>query len=82
MGIISWIIVGGIAGWLAAKVMGSRYTLVTNIVIGIIGGFVGGVVLSQLGMGGDVNGLNISSIFTAFVGAVLFIWLARFIKTL
>lgn len=72
MGIISWIIVGGIAGWLASIVVGSnaRMGLLANIVVGIIGAFIGGFIMNALGYG-SYTGLNFWSIFVAFVGAVV-----------
>lgn len=72
MGILSWIIVGGIAGWLASIVVGAngRMGIIANIVVGIIGAFIGGFVMNYLGYG-SVNGLNFWSIFVAFVGSVV-----------
>ena len=78
-GIISWIIVGLIAGWAAGKIMkGSGYGPLTNILLGIVGAIVGGWIVRILGFApsGDV----ISSIVTAIIGAVLLIALARAIK--
>ncbi len=73
MSIIAWIIVGGIAGWLASMVMqtNSRQGCLMDIIIGVIGAFIGGFVMSQLGVDRDVNGINIGSILVAFVGAVI-----------
>ncbi len=52
MGIISWIVVGFIAGWLAGKVMkGSGYGVVVDIIFGILGAIVGGWVFGLLGLG-------------------------------
>ncbi|HEX8684090.1 MAG TPA: GlsB/YeaQ/YmgE family stress response membrane protein [Ardenticatenaceae bacterium] len=80
MGILSWIIVGGLAGWLASMVMGTneRQGCIMDIVLGIVGALVGGFLLSAIGMGGDMSGINIGSIITAFIGAVIviFIWRA------
>jgi uncharacterized membrane protein YeaQ/YmgE (transglycosylase-associated protein family) len=80
--IIAWIIVGGIAGWLASIVMktNSRQGCITDIVVGVIGGFIGGFVLEQLGIGGEVTGLNVGSILVAFVGAVIFLALLRLVQ--
>jgi len=74
MGIVSWIVVGAIAGWLASIVMKTRQQgLITDIMVGIVGGLVGGFVLNALGVGGDVSGINLESIAVAFVGAVIFL---------
>ena len=72
MGILSWIIVGGIAGWLASIIVGAnkRMGLISNIIVGIIGSFIGGFIMNSLGYG-SVNGLNFWSIFVAFVGSVV-----------
>jgi uncharacterized membrane protein YeaQ/YmgE (transglycosylase-associated protein family) len=79
MGILSWIIVGLIAGWLAGKVMsGGGYGLIGDIVVGIIGGLLGGwIATSLLNLGVGVNGINIESILVAFVGAVVLLLLFR-----
>ncbi len=79
MGILSWIIVGLIAGWLAGLVMkGGGYGIVGDLVLGVIGALVGGFLAANLlGMGDAVNGINITSILVAFVGAVVVVLIAR-----
>lgn len=79
MGFLSWIIVGGIAGWLASMVMKTDASmgLVSNIIVGIIGGLLGGWLLGALGLGGQTSGINIASILTAFIGAVVFIFILK-----
>jgi len=77
MGIIAWIVLGLIAGFLAGQVMkGGGYGVVGDIVLGIIGAIVGGFLASTL-LGLDVNGFNIQSILIAFVGACVVIALSR-----
>lgn len=76
MGIVAWIVLGGLAGWIANMVMGGKGSLVNNIVTGVIGAFIGGFVMSFFG-GQGVTGLNIGSILVAVIGAVILIWLAR-----
>ena len=77
MGIIAWIVLGLIAGFLAGQVMkGGGYGLVGDIVLGIIGAVVGGFLASSL-LGLDVNGFNVMSILIAFVGACLVIAISR-----
>ena len=75
MGLISWIIVGAIAGWLSGLVMKGRgFGLLGNILIGIAGGLLGGWLAGFLFNTPDaVNGINLSSIFVAFLGAVVLI---------
>ena len=72
MGILSWIVLGGIAGWLASIVMkrNDRMGCITNIIAGIIGAAVGGWVFSLFG-GQGVTGFNLPSLLVAFVGAVI-----------
>jgi uncharacterized membrane protein YeaQ/YmgE (transglycosylase-associated protein family) len=79
MGILSWIIVGLVAGWLAGVVMkGGGYGLVVDIVLGVLGAIVGGWLFGALGIypGGGLLG----SIIVAFVGAVILVLITRLIK--
>ncbi len=82
MGILSWIIVGLIAGWLAGLVVkGGGYGCVGDIVVGVIGGLLGGWIASYFfHMGDPMSGINPQSILVAFVGAVIFIILLRMIS--
>jgi uncharacterized membrane protein YeaQ/YmgE (transglycosylase-associated protein family) len=77
MGIIAWIVLGLIAGWLAGQVMkGGGYGLVGDIVLGIVGALVGGFLASTL-LGLDMSGFNVTSILIAFVGACIVIAISR-----
>jgi uncharacterized membrane protein YeaQ/YmgE (transglycosylase-associated protein family) len=76
--ILAWIIIGGIAGWLASLlVQGGGMGIVGDIVVGIIGGILGGLVLGLLGLGGGFGGFNLGSLITAFIGAVILLFLVR-----
>ena len=77
MGILSWIIVGAIAGWLAGYLTKSGGGLLENIILGIVGGLFGGFILDLVGIGVGMNGIGIESIFTATLGAVLLIIIRR-----
>ena len=79
MGIIAWVVLGLIAGFLASQVMrGGGYGLIGDIIVGVIGAFIGGFVFSLLtGNPNPVNNLDIGSIFVAFVGARILIALLR-----
>ncbi|MBC7875746.1 MAG: GlsB/YeaQ/YmgE family stress response membrane protein [Anaerolineales bacterium] len=79
MDILSWIIVGLIAGWLAGAVMkGGGYGVVGDIIIGIVGAIIGGYLATTVfGVPSAVDGINFTSIFVAFLGAVLTIAIAR-----
>lgn len=80
--LIAWIIVGAIAGWLASIVMKTNASqgLIMDIIVGIVGGLIGGWLLSALGVGGAVTGINIGSILTAFIGAVVLLAILRLIR--
>jgi uncharacterized membrane protein YeaQ/YmgE (transglycosylase-associated protein family) len=76
MGIIMWLVVGLVAGWIASMIVNRRGEgFIGDIIIGAIGAFVGGFMFSLIGHTG-VTGFNIYSIFVATVGAVvvLLIW--------
>ena len=79
MGLLAWIIVGLIAGWLAGQVMkGSGYGIVGDIIVGIIGALIGGFLASALlGIPNPVNGIDVTSIVVAFIGAVILVWILR-----
>ena len=72
MGILSWIILGGLAGWLASIVMkrNDQMGCIANIAAGVVGALVGGWVFSFFG-GASVSGLNLTSLIVAFIGAVI-----------
>ena len=82
MGLLSWLIVGLIAGWLASQVMkGGGSGLVGDIVVGIVGAMIGGFLAGTLlGIPNAVNGINLSSIIVAFLGAVVLIAILRMIS--
>ncbi|MBS1522856.1 MAG: GlsB/YeaQ/YmgE family stress response membrane protein [Bacteroidetes bacterium] len=78
MSLLMEIILGGIAGWLAGQVMkGDGYGIIVDIVLGLLGGWFGGHVLSWLGI---TAGGKIGYLITAFIGAVLLVWIVRLIK--
>ncbi len=79
MGIIAWIVVGLIAGWLAGVVMkGGGYGILVDIILGILGGIVGGWIFGMLGIWHG-SGM-IGSIIVAFIGAVILVGITRLIK--
>jgi uncharacterized membrane protein YeaQ/YmgE (transglycosylase-associated protein family) len=71
MSIIAWIVVGILAGWLAEHITGRNHGLLTNLVVGIIGAFVGGFIFSSLLGFRYAEGFNLPSIVVATVGAVV-----------
>jgi len=76
MNIIVWIIFGAIAGWIADMVMKSNHGMIEDIVLGVIGAFIGGFIMNMLGQSG-VTGFNIYSILVAVGGAAVLILLGR-----
>jgi uncharacterized membrane protein YeaQ/YmgE (transglycosylase-associated protein family) len=78
IGLFAWIIIGAIAGWLASKVMKTsrQQGLVMDIVVGIAGAFIGGFLFNQFGAAG-ATGLNIWSLFVAFIGALVLLAVLR-----
>ena len=80
--LIAWVIVGALAGWLASIVMktNSSQGLLADIIVGVIGGLIGGFVLTQLGVGSAVTGINLTSILVAFIGAVILLGILRLVR--
>jgi uncharacterized membrane protein YeaQ/YmgE (transglycosylase-associated protein family) len=77
--ILLWLFVGLIAGWLASAVVGGGFGLIGDIVVGIVGSFLGGIVFRQLGVGPVFSGLP-GTIFVAFIGAVILLLLLRLVS--
>ena len=80
MSILAWIGVGIIAGWLAEKITGSNHGLLTNLIVGIIGAFIGGFLVSQLFDYRYVEGFNLPSILVATLGAVVLLFVLGFLR--
>ena len=79
MDLLTWLIVGLIAGVLASLVVGGGFGIIADIVIGIVGAFIGGWLFSALGVSTPFGGLA-GTIFTAFIGAVILILILRAIS--
>lgn len=73
MSIIVWIVIGGLAGWVANMIMKTDGGLVKNIVVGIVGALIGGFIMSFFGAAG-FTGFNIWSFIVALIGSVVLIW--------
>lgn len=80
MNFLGWIVLGGIAGWIASIITGrnDRMGCITNILAGAVGGIVGGWVFSLFG-GAGITGFNIWSLLVAVVGAVIVLAIINFI---
>ena len=82
MGILAWIVVGLIAGFLASQVIrGGGYGLIGDIIVGIVGAVIGGFLAATLlKIPNAVNGINVTSILVAFIGAVILIAILRMVS--
>jgi uncharacterized membrane protein YeaQ/YmgE (transglycosylase-associated protein family) len=77
--ILIWLAVGLIAGWLASALVGGALGVVGDIVVGIVGAFLGGFIFRGLHIAAPFHGLA-STIFVAFIGAVVLLAILRLIR--
>lgn len=78
MGIITWVVFGAIAGWLASIVArtNAQQGWLANIVVGMVGALIGGFLFNLLG-GAGITGFNLWSLFVAIIGAIIFLSTAK-----
>ena len=78
MGILSWIVLGGIAGWIASLIMKTNESMgiLANIVVGIVGALIGGFLVSLFG-GTGVTGFNVWSLLVAVLGSVVLLAIVK-----
>ena len=81
MGILLWIVFGGLVGWVASMIMGQGQGLLMDILIGIVGSIIGGWLMSYFG-GYGVSGFNVTSFLVALLGAVVLILIIRLLRRL
>jgi uncharacterized membrane protein YeaQ/YmgE (transglycosylase-associated protein family) len=76
MNVLIWIVFGGLAGWLATVLTGfdSQFGVIGNIVIGIVGSYIGGWLSSRLFKGPPVVGFDIRSFIIAVLGSIVLLW--------
>ena len=80
MNILGWIVLGGLAGWLASTlVRGGGLGILGDILVGIVGAFIGGFIVNLLG-GAGITGFNLWSFFVAVIGAVVLLWVVRLVS--
>jgi uncharacterized membrane protein YeaQ/YmgE (transglycosylase-associated protein family) len=80
-GIIAWIIIGLIAGWITGKLMkGSGFGALMDMIVGLIGALIGGFISSHLGFGGVGEHGLVMSIVIAVIGAVILTFLVRLVS--
>lgn len=82
MGILSWVLLGGVAGWIGSMLMGTDESqgILLNIVIGIVGAFIGGMIFNFFG-GAGITGFNLYSLFVATLGSVVLLWIASIVRS-
>ena len=84
MNFILWLIIGGVLGWLASIVMktDAQQGLILNIIVGIVGAFLGGLLLAPLFGTGTINqsDFSIGSLFVSFLGAVILLAIVNFFR--
>jgi uncharacterized membrane protein YeaQ/YmgE (transglycosylase-associated protein family) len=84
MNLIVWLVVGGLIGWVASMVMGTndRQGLILNVVVGIVGAFLGGWLLSNLFGTSTINESNFSvgGLFVSFLGAVILLAIVKLVR--
>jgi uncharacterized membrane protein YeaQ/YmgE (transglycosylase-associated protein family) len=77
VGIIAWIVLGAIAGWITNMIMGGGEGVLLTIILGIVGAVVGGWLAGTVLGIADVTGVNITSIIVAVVGAIIVVAIYR-----
>ena len=81
VGIIAWIVLGAIAGWITNLIMGGKEGVIATILLGIVGAIVGGFVAGSVLKVADVTGVNIQSIVVAVIGAIIVVAVYRTVMT-
>ena len=77
MGIIAWIVLGAIAGFITNLIMGGTGGVITTVILGIVGALVGGFIAGSVLGVADVTGLNLESIIVAVIGAIIVVAVFR-----
>lgn len=83
MGILAWLVFGGLAGWVASMIMKKNGSMgiIANIIVGIIGAFIGGFITDFVVEGGwQVTGFNIESFVVAVFGAIVLLAVVNLFK--
>lgn len=82
MSFIAWIVLGALAGWIASLIAGTnrQQGCLIDIIVGIVGAFIGGYVFDLLNVGPQVTGFNLPSLLVAVVGAVILLFIVKAIQ--
>ena len=79
MGIVAWIVLGAIAGFITNMIMGGGEGVILTIILGIVGAIVGGYLAGTVLKVADVTGINVESIIVAVIGAVIVVLVYRMV---
>ena len=76
--LLIWLLIGGIVGWLAGLIMRDNNGVIVNIIVGIVGSFIGGLILSR----GDINNspLTIGTFLVSLLGAVILLGIVNLVR--
>lgn len=77
--VLLWAVIGLVAGWLASAIVGGPFGLIGDIVVGIVGAFLGSLLFRELGIGSPFSGIA-GTIFVAFIGAVVLLLILRLFR--
>ncbi len=82
MSFIAWLVLGALAGWIASLIAGTnrQQGCLIDIIVGIVGAFIGGYVFDLLNVGPQVTGFNLPSLLVAVVGAVILLFIVKAIQ--
>jgi uncharacterized membrane protein YeaQ/YmgE (transglycosylase-associated protein family) len=82
MGIIAWIVFGALAGWVASLIMGTsgRQGCIFDIIVGVVGAFIGGFLVQMLTGRGFDTGFNLTSFIVAIIGAVVLLFIVGLMR--
>lgn len=80
MGLIGFIIFGGIAGWIASMITknNKQMGIIANVIVGLLGSIIGGFIASELGFG-KITEFSIRNLIIAIFGSVILLWIVNFI---
>jgi len=79
VGIIAWIVLGAIAGWITNMIMGGKEGVIATVLLGIVGAVVGGWLAGTVLKVADVTGINIESIVVSVIGAIIVVAVYRMV---
>ncbi len=76
MNILAWIVLGGIAGWIASAITSSGRGILGDVILGILGALLGGWIMTLFGSTG-ISGFNLWSLIVAALGSIALVWIGK-----